>query len=88
MSRVQCAVGSRDACVPSPCLAQEEEYPQMGNIACQTGSKAIYGLLTWSGRVHKVSSGALRGAGDNMHQPPDPLDKIPRVGHISDYGVR
>ena len=60
----------------------------MGDIACHTGSEAISGLLTWSGRVHKVSSGELRGAGDDMHQPPDPLHTIQRVGHGSYYVVR
>ena len=59
----------------------------MGDIAYNTGSKDKYGLLTWSERVHQISSGALIGTGDNMQQPPDPLHTMPQVGHGSDYGV-
>ena len=32
-----------------------------------------------------MSSEALQGVGDDVHQPPDPLRELPREGHGSDY---
>ena len=46
--------------------------------------QSLYHLFYQSGRVSRVPSRGLQGAGKNSHQPPDSLRALTRVGHNID----